>query len=56
MISPDMNFILMKKRDDIDSPLYSQDQLIQFSIELNKQIFSIFYLNIRSLNKNIENL
>ena len=42
--------------DEIDSKYYTEDQLIQFSSTLETKTFSIFHLNIRSLNKNIENL
>ena len=52
---PDTNFF-NDKLDDIESPYYSQDELIQLSKHFDAQTFSIFHLNIRSLNKNIENL
>ena len=52
---PDANFF-NDKLDDLDSPFYSQDQLTQFSDRLTNESFSIFHLNIRSLNKNIDNL
>ena len=52
---PDVNFF-NDKLDEIDSQYYTEDQLIQFSSTLDTKIFSIFHLNIRSLNKNIENL
>ena len=52
---PDANFF-NDKLDEIDSKYYTEDQLIQFSSTLDTKTFSIFHLNIRSLNKNIENL
>ena len=52
---PDKNFF-SDKLDEIDSKYYTEHQLIQFSSTLDTKTFSIFHLNIRSLNKNIENL
>ena len=52
---PDANFF-NDKLDEIDSKYYTEDQLIQFPRTLDTKTFSIFHLNIRSLNKNIENL
>ena len=52
---PDANFF-NDKLDEIDFKYYTEDQLIQFSSTLDTKTFSIFHLNIRSLNKNIENL
>ena len=52
---PDTNFF-NDKLDDLDSPYYTQDELIQYSSKLADKTFSIFHLNIRSLSKNIDNL
>ena len=52
---PDANFF-NDKLDEKDSKYYTEDLLIQFSSTLDTKTFSIFHLNIRSLNKNIENL
>lgn len=50
--NPDINFF-NRKLDDIDSPYFSINQLIQFPSKLNKQTFSFFHLNVQSFLKNM---
>lgn len=52
---PDINFD-NEKLQDLGLEYYSVKIISKFTEKLNKVIFSIFYLNIRSLNKNIEKL
>ena len=41
---------------NLDSPYYTPNELITFSKEIPENIFSIFHVNIRSVNKNFEKL
>ena len=49
---PDINFY-NKKLQELDSEYYSVEEIRKFSGKLYKEIFSVFNLNIRSLNKNL---
>ena len=53
---PDSNFFNESKFQNLDSPYYTLEELITFSKEISENMFSIFHLNIRSVNKNFENL
>ena len=53
---PDSNFFNESKFQNLDSPCYTPEELITFSKEISENMFSIFHLNIRSVNKNFENL
>ena len=53
---PDSNFFNESKFQNLDSPYYTPAELITFSKEFSENMFSIFHLNIRSVNKNFENL
>ena len=53
---PDSNFFNESKFQNLDSPYYTPEELITFSKEISENMFSIFHLNIRSVNKNFENL
>ena len=52
---PDINFYNAKLQQ-LDSEYYSVEEISKFSEKLNKETFSIFYFNIRSLNENIDKL
>ena len=52
---PDINFF-NDKLQEIDSPYFSVENFKTVSDQLNGDKFSILHLNIRSLNKNIDNL
>ena len=45
-----------EKLQELGSEYYSVEEISKFSENLNKETFSIFHLNIRSLNKNIDKL
>ena len=53
-IDPDANLFNESKFQKLDSPYYTLDELILFSKDLKQNNFSIFHLNIRSLNSNFE--
>ena len=55
-IDPDSNLFNESKFQNLDSPYYTVDEMISFSKDLSQNKFSIFHLNIRSINKNFENL
>ena len=52
---PDINFF-NEILQELDSEYYSVEEISKFSEKLNKKTFSIFHLNIRSPNKNIDKL
>ena len=52
---PDINFF-NNKLQEIDSPYFSVENFETVSDQLNGDKFSILHLNIRSLNKSIDNL
>ena len=52
---PDLNFY-NEKLQELNSEYYSVEEISKFSEKLEKDTFSIFHLNIRSLNKNIDKL
>ena len=52
---PDIIFF-NDKLQEIDSPYFSVENFKPVSDQLNGDKFSILHLNIRSLNKNIDNL
>ena len=52
---PDLNFY-NEKLQELDSEYFSVEEISNFSAKLDKGTFSIFHLNIRSLNKNIDKL
>ena len=54
IIDPDKNFFNTKPQQT-DSSYFSVDNFIAISKQLNKDNFSIFHLNIRSLNASIDN-
>ena len=51
---PDKN-LFNNKPQQIDSPYFSEENFIAISEQLNKDKFSILYLNIRSFNANTDN-
>ena len=52
---PDTNFY-NEKLQELDSEYYSVEEIRKFLEKLYKEMFSVFNLNIRSLNKNIGKL
>ena len=50
---PDKKFF-NDKLQEIDSPYFSLENIAAISEKLNRNNFSILHLNIRSLNKNID--
>ena len=50
---PDKNFF-NDKLQEIDSPYFSLESFTAISEKLNRNNFSLLHLNIRSLNKNID--
>ena len=50
---PDKNFF-NDKLQEIDSPYFSLENFAAISEKLNRNNFSMLHLNIRSLNKNID--
>ena len=50
---PDKNFF-KDKLQEIDSPYFSLENFTAISEKLNRNNFSLLHLNIRSLNKNID--
>ena len=52
---PNINFY-NEKLQELDSEYYSVEEIRKFLEKLYKEMFSVFNLNIRSLNKNIGKL
>ena len=52
----DINFYNEKLQEELHSEYYSVEEINKVSEKLIKEAFSIFHLNIRSLNKNIDKL
>lgn len=55
-IDPDNNMSNDSKFSKLDTPYYTPDDLITSSKEWARNMFSIFHLNIRSVNENFRNL